>query len=248
MKELVGDLVRPKRSWRIALKRFAFGWTSLEAQLYPPLERKVVFRLYEERDFEACLAIYRKNEPGRFPPRHGSKFAEYLKKEQKTLIVAQSDSRVVGYGGINLMAPNTAALCYGIVDPEFQRQRIGSALTLLRIAQLPSEPRGAFVFVFAVNASMPIYRRFGFIEATRWKTEDDEDHPLGFLHVPLWSLDRVKSVLKRRQLRVQGDVVLHPSNDTVCEIQLTPAGSFRFQFRRPGDEASTSAQGRSPDQ
>jgi len=120
MQELVSDLVRRKRSWRIALKRFVFGWTSLEAQLYPPLERKVTFRPYEDRDFETCLAIYIRNEPGRFPPSHRPKFAEYLKKDQKTLIVAESDSRVVGYGGINLLAPNVATPCFGMVDPEFQ--------------------------------------------------------------------------------------------------------------------------------
>src|SRR5712671_5054402 len=118
---------RPRHSWRTVIQRFVFARTLLEAQLYPPLQKSVLFRVYELRDFETCVAIYRKNEAGRFPSGHGAEFVEYLKKDPKAFIVAECDSRVVGYGGINLMAPNVATLCYGIVDPEFQRQRIGTS-------------------------------------------------------------------------------------------------------------------------
>src|SRR6266481_148181 len=148
------DRVPVRRSWRTALQRFIFAPTLLEAQLYPPLERKVSFRLYDMRDFDACLAIYLRNESGRFPENHRPRFEEYLRKEKKTLIIAEYNSKVVGYGGLNLGAPNVAVLCYGIVEPEFQRQRIGSTLTLLRIAQLSSGPGGAFAVIFAVDASM----------------------------------------------------------------------------------------------
>jgi len=84
---------------------------------------------------------------------------------------------------------------------------------------------------------MPVYRRFGFIEKTRWKTEDGKDHPVGLLHVPVWSLERVKSVLNRRGVQVKGTVVLHSSEEFFCEIQLTPAGGFQFQFRPRTEEA-----------
>jgi hypothetical protein len=153
-----GHPEQAKRSWRIALQRFLFGRTSLEAQLYPPLGAEVVFRIYEPRDFEACLTIYRKNEPGRFPPDQGVKFVDYLKNEEKAFIVAESNSRVVGYGGMNLLSSNVAALCYGIVDPEFQKQRIGTALILLRVAQLPSCGDGAFFPDFCracIHAHLP---------------------------------------------------------------------------------------------
>jgi len=220
------------------LQRFFFARTSLEAQLYPPLEGDILFRLYGEHDFEVCLEVYRKNESGRFPQEHRWKFEEYLKKEKKTLIVAEWQSKVVGYGGINLLAPNVAVLCYGIIDPAFQRQRIGSALTLLRIAQLPLEPSGAFVFIFAVEASMPIYRRFGFVEKRRWKTEDGKDYPLGFLWVPRSSLHRVKSTLNRRGLKIQGNVILHLSGTISCEIQQNADGSYRLQLHPRTEDTS----------
>jgi GrpB-like predicted nucleotidyltransferase (UPF0157 family)/predicted N-acetyltransferase YhbS len=198
---------------------------------------KVVFRAYEPRDFESCLAIYHKNEPGRFPAGHVTKFIEYLKKESRSLIVAEFGSKVVGYGGITLLSPNIAVLCYGIVAPEFQGQRIGSALTLLRIAQLSTNPDGVFFLIFAVDASMPIYERFGFVEKARWKSEDGKDHPLGLLHVEPSALDRVKSTLERRGLNIQGNLLLQESEKTSAEIQGTPGSSYRILLRSRVDKS-----------
>ena len=222
---------QPRRSWRTLIQRYVLSRTPLEAQLYPPLQKPVLFRVYEPRDFETCVTIYAKNEPGRFPSGYAGKFVEYLKKDTKAFIVAECDSRVVGYGGMNLLAPNVATLCCGIVDPEFQRQRIGAALVLLRIAQLPSDPCGAFCLIFAVDTSMPIYRRFGFIEKTKWKMEDGKEYPLGTLHVPSFALDRVKSGLKRRGLSIKGNLVLHPSREVSCEIQLDENGFYQLQIK-----------------
>jgi ribosomal-protein-alanine N-acetyltransferase len=228
---------RTGRSWRTQLQRLIFARTSLEAQLYPPLQKNVMFRVYEPRDFEVCLEIYQKNEVGRFPSGHGAKFVDYLKKDAKAFIVAECDSRVVGYGGINLLAPNVATLCYGIVHPEFQGQRIGTALILLRIAQLASNPGGTFFLILAVDASMPIYRRFGFIEKTRWKAEDGKDHPVGVLHVPVDVLARVKSALDRRGVSLHSRLVLQQSSEASCEIQRDANGSWRLQVQPRRGEA-----------
>jgi hypothetical protein len=216
--------------WRIALLRFIHSDTPLDEHLYPPLKLNVRFRPYEKRDFEACREIYRKNETGRFPLGYSSVFTKYLEEEPKTLIIAEFSSRVVGFGGINLMGPNVASLCYGIVDPEFQRQRIGATLVLLRIAQLTSDRDGIYVLIFAVDASMPIYNQFGFLQTGRWKTEDGKDHPLGVLHVSQSTLQRVKSALKRRSIEVQGSLIVCSSGETICEVQHDAHGT-RLQFR-----------------
>src|SRR5579862_2628106 len=180
----ISDRGQSRHSWRTAIQRLMFARTSLEAQLYPPLTTKILFRVYEPRDFDACLAIYRKNESGRFPAGHMATFTKYLEDGLKTFIVAEYKSKVVGYGGINLLAPNIAVLCYGIVTPEFQGQRIGSSLVFLRLAQVPAAPGGTFFLIFAVDASMPIYQCFGFQEKAKWEAEDGTAHPLGLLHVP----------------------------------------------------------------
>jgi hypothetical protein len=228
--------------WRIALWRFIHSQTSLEAHLYPPLELNVLFRPYEKRDFEACLEIYRKNEPGRFPEGYSSVFTDYLQKDSKGLIIAELNSRVVGYGGVNLLGPNVASLCYGIVDPEFQGKRIGATLVLLRIAQLTADRDGFYVLIFAVDASIPIYTQFGFAETGKWKTEDGKYHPLGMLHVSLPSLQRIKSVLKRRGVQVQGTLVVGSPGKSVCEVQYGAHGP-RFVFTpSEGPSANDSAQ------
>src|ERR1041385_1885443 len=216
--------------WRVALLRLIHSQTSLEAHLYPPLKLNVLFRPYEKRDFDACLDIYRKNEPGRFPEGYSSVFTRYLEEDQKSLIIAELNSRVVGYGGVNIMGPNVASLCYGIVDPEFQGQRIGATLVLLRIAQLTADRDGVYVLIFAVDASILIYNQFGFAERGRWKTEDGKDHPLGILHVSQPTLKRVKSALKRRGVEVQGNLVLGSSGESICEVQHDANGS-RFVIR-----------------
>lgn len=231
----INDRRESKHSWRTAIQRFIFARTSLEAQLYPPLAIKVSFRVYEPRDFEACLAIYRKNEPDRFPVGHVNKFTRYLEHNPKSFIVAEYDSRVVGYGGMNLLAPDIAVLCYGIVDPEFQGQRIGTTLVLLRTAQLPAAPDGAYFLIFAVNASIPIYQRFGFLEKARWKTEDGAQHPLGLLHVAADPLNRVKSALIQRGVRIRGNLVLHYAENISAEITRGARGSYRIQLRPRAD-------------
>lgn len=139
---------------------------------------------------------------------------------------------------MNLLNSNVAALCYGIVDPEFQKQRIGTALILLRVAQLASYGDGAFFLIFAVAASMPIYRRFGFIEKSRWKTKDGNDHPIALLHVPCLALDRVKSVLKRRGLSLQGNLVVPTSRELTCEIKRGSAGSYKLRLERRIENAA----------
>lgn len=226
------DHPTPKRSWRTAWQRLLAG-SLLEAQLHPPLQRNVAFRLYEPRDFAACLTIYQKNAPGRFPEKHEHKFVEYLREEKKTFIVAECESRIVGYGGVSLGASNTATLVYGIIDPEFQRQRIGSTLTLLRIAQLPANPNGIYVTICAVDASMPIYARFGFTEIGKWQPPGGEEYPYGVLHVARSSLEVVKSTLKRRGVRVQGEVTLHRSEDTSGEVEKREDGSILIRFHEP---------------
>jgi N-acetylglutamate synthase-like GNAT family acetyltransferase len=202
------------------------------------LKKEVRFRAYEPKDCEACLAIYRKNEPGRFPSTHGPKFVEYLQKDAKSFLVAEHHGRVVGYGGIDQLGTNVATLCYGIVDPEFQRQRIGTALVLLRMAQVPSGPVGALFLIFAVDASMPVYRRFGFIEKTKWKSEDGKEHPVGVLQVFPDTHARVKSVLRRRRLHIDGNFVLQPSREAGCEILIDASGCYQIQLRPPGSMIS----------
>jgi predicted N-acetyltransferase YhbS len=219
-----------------SLKRLFLAYSSIEAQLYPPLELPVRFRTFAPADREACLSIYRQNQTGRFPPDACKKFEALLEKEPRNLIVAELDSRVIGYGGIHLLRPEVAVLFYGIVAPEYQLQRVGATLVLLRLAQLPDQPTGYFVFIFAVEASMSAYYRFGFIRKSGWLDDTGKQHPIGLLRVSDPSLAKIRSTFRRRRIRLEGTLSLQPSSPRACTIERTAAG-LQFSFGHPGDKS-----------
>ena len=221
-----------KHSWRTALQRIAFARTSLEAQLYPPLERKVTFRPYQPEDFECCLAIYRKNEPGRFPADVLDQFGEYLKDQGNAFIVAELESRVVGFGGLTLAGENVGVLVFGMLKPEFQCQRIGSTLIMLRLLQIPAGVHGVFALILAVEASIPIYRRFGFIDRGSWKSKDGAKHPFAILRVSPGSLKRIKRILDQRGIKLEGTIAPPASDKFCCEVQTSHNGRPSLHFKK----------------
>lgn len=212
------------------LKRLFLAHSTIEAQLYPALRLPVRFRNFTSADYERCVSIYRQSEAGRFPASDGKSFEGCLRREPESFIVAELDSRVVGFGGVHLLSSETAVLFYGMVDVAEQRQRIGVTLTLLRLAQLPPQPAGYFVFIFAVEASINIYERLGFIRMPEgWPDEEKKLHPIGLLQVSSPTLAKIKSTLMRRGVRFDGKLSLQPSSGMFCTIKQTP-GRLWFEF------------------
>ncbi len=189
--------------------RFFTRKSSLEGALFPPLKLPVTFRPYHKSDFNACVAIYREVELGRFPLDGLGQFANYLANENKAFIVVEFNSEIIGFGGIELAGNNSSTLVYGMVVPKFQRQRIGSTLVLLRIAQLEPHRLGNFVGIFAVKDSLSVYRRFGFRFLAYWKYKDGTLHPAAYICVDNSTLERIKSALKKRAIGIQGELKLN---------------------------------------
>ncbi len=201
------------------LQRFFLATNSLERQLYPALHRPVHFRPYESKDYAACCGIYAKNADGRLPPTDRLQFEEYLRKVGKTYLVAECESKVVGAGGVISTGPNTAVLCYGMVDPEYQRQRIGAMLTLLRISRLNPRVGRYYVFIYAVDASLPIYQKFGFIPWGHWRAGDGKDYPSAVLPVSRSTINTIQSTLQRRGVRTEGDLPLDEKSEMKFEVR-----------------------------
>lgn len=225
-----------------SLRQVLSATNSLEAGLYPALRIPVRFRPYAPADFETCVDIYQKNEPGRFPPNQLSDFEATLRHDAKTLIVAEIDSKVAGFGGVTFFEPNSAILYYGIVDPAFQGRRIGTTLTLLRIAQFPAHSPYVVVMIFAVDASIPFYHRFGFSEIGRWKSKDGANHPVGFLKVDNATIRRIRAKLERRGVRVDGNLDLPHKVNKLFEVRESLDGSVSVKFRRPEKDNNTSSE------
>jgi hypothetical protein len=78
---------------------------------------------------------------------------------------------------------------------------------------------GAFLLIFAVDASMPVYHRFGFIERGRWRSSETVDHPVALLYVSRDSMFRIRNTLRPRGHDYHwGPVASDPFNDTECKV------------------------------
>lgn len=125
----------------------------------------ITVRQYRPSDFEACIGLYKINEPGRFPPNYLDAFAAYLQNTQSLILVAEQGGEVVGTGGINSESNDQVFyywLTYGLIAPNCQGMGIGTVLLLARVALL-LEPASAWpVFLQCVNQSRTFYERFGF--------------------------------------------------------------------------------------
>jgi GNAT superfamily N-acetyltransferase len=206
MKEPTAKHIKNNSVWGKVWTRLQRGLLAshpLEAQLYPRLRLPIIFRRYNENDSARCIQIYRLNEPGRFPTGGLAHFAKYLEEDGDRLIVAELDGSIVGFGGLNPMGEQVSCLCYGMVDPEFQRHRIGATLLLLRIAQLKPHALGCYFFIYAVNASLPIYKRFGFQQSDNWKWEDGQEFPSGGVLINQALHHSIIDTLWRRGIRLQ---------------------------------------------
>jgi len=215
---------------KTGLQKLLFARNELEAQLYPALEQAVRFRAYQPADHDACVEIYRRNEAGRFPEGSIKEFKSYLQTENKSLIVAEVDARPVGYGGISLQGPDCTCLCYGIVHPDFQGKRIGTTLTILRIAQIATQPKGNYFVIYAVDASAPFYSRLGFHFTMQWKAEDQKIYPAGILAVPAASHKKIKSTLEQRGVRIHGEFAPPSQGGLSCKVARHPGGFYYLEY------------------
>ena len=131
-------------------------------------------------DHAACEAIYRLNEPGRFPPGVFPEFSAWLRDGRCAVLAAERDGRLCGFGGIQLRKTaqsHLAWLSFGMVDPACQRQGLGTALLLGRLALLPPAALPCTLAMSNVGGSDSFYRRFGF---RFWRKL-----PSGRLQIPL---------------------------------------------------------------
>ena len=232
---------------KVALQRSFVARTTLETRLFPPLSLPVVFRPYRDEDFDSCVSIYRKNEPGRFPEGHAQAFENLLRSDAKTCIVAQLESKVVACASMASEAPDLVHLLWNLVDPQYRGFRIGSTLTLLRLSQLPLGPTNIFVLICVVKAAMPFYRRFGFRKYGPWKITEKGEHDVGAggLLLSHWELQSLKEALEHRNIRVTGKLTLHAVQNVRCELIYGQQGAREIVWHprepeTPGDKASDS--------
>jgi len=157
-----------RRALRLRLERLAAAWAPTGAVRLPALSELpagVSIREYRSADREACIAIYRQNEPNGIPQKYLAEFERFLDSDDYLRLVLAREGSVVGVGGIGYeaAAPQPRAwLVFGMIAPSYQRRGLGKALLVARLGAL-QEPGEPLVLVMSnVGGSLKYYKRFGF--------------------------------------------------------------------------------------
>ena len=116
-------------------------------------------------DLADCEALYRLNEPGRFPDGHFQGFSKWLRGNSSLVLVVEVSGQIRGIGGLHkIMHPEMkiAQLGFGMVHPDFHRKGFGTALLLARLSILPVPDEEWIISISTVGGSHTFYKRFGF--------------------------------------------------------------------------------------
>lgn len=209
--------------------RRAMASTSIERELYPPLELPVVFRNYSPSDFASLVEIHDLHAEGRFPAGSRADYVIYLNSIEQGTIVAELNGRIIGTAGLNQVGEGIFVLCYGLIHPDFQNRRIGSTLTLLRIAATAGHVPVVHAMIFAVPQSIPYYSRFGFIESGKWKGCDGKHYPSAISSYHNFVAVRISDELKKRGINIVGGFQPKVSADVRVE-RVQENGMEHLQF------------------
>ncbi len=206
--------------------------SGLDRELDPPLRLPVKFRPYEKRDFDPLMEVYKLNAPGRFPPDNEMEFAEYLQTLDKGLVVGELKGKTICCGGLIRMGTGIYTFCYGLIHPQYQRQRIGSTLTLLRVAATRGDQLGTinYALINAVPTSMPFYRRFDFTEYGTWTAKDGETYPSACMLYYVDMAHRIDSILRWRRIKIEGQFEPSVNKDYKLKIVKDDKGNTSLTY------------------
>lgn len=144
-------------------------------------------REFQPEDLEACVEIYRSNEPDYLDPAGLKAFVEFLAIGTSYYLVIEYDGDVIACGGLELVGDSdTAHLVHGMVHREYHRRGFGTTLLAARIALLETEDRPLELWLQTTRFSAPFYGRYGFAlhavspgatkdRASVWLSIDDQD-------------------------------------------------------------------------
>lgn len=166
----------------------------------------MAFRRFNSNDLPHCLQLYALNETGRFPIGVINEYEQSLCNGESYHLVAEEEDRIVASGGVSYYArEDIAVLHFGLVHPRCQGKGIGTALLLARLSLLKPNRASYQVLIFAVQASIGFYRRFGFNEFQPWRDAQGNTHPSGHLLLTARDIDRCRTRLKQHGVEVPDD-------------------------------------------
>lgn len=118
-------------------------------------------REYIYSDREACIEIYRTNEPDFITPGFIHEFESYLDEPKSYFLVVEQEEGIVGCGGLELWgdAPHAAGLSFGMIRKDHHRKGLGTSLLAARISLLGEEKE---LHMETSLEAVGFYARYGF--------------------------------------------------------------------------------------
>jgi N-acetylglutamate synthase-like GNAT family acetyltransferase len=159
-------------------------------------------REHQPEDLEACIEVYRSNEPDFLAPEGLENFIEFLKLGTSYYLVIEHDGDVIGCGGLELVGDSdSSTLVYGMVHREYHRRGFGTTLLAARIALLEVEDRPIDLWMRTSTASMPFYGRFGFAYHAD-RSGRARDHASLWLSIDGQDILDTRDALEERSIRI----------------------------------------------
>ena len=166
-------------------------------------------REYDPEDLEACVEVYRSNEPDLLPAEGLDSFTAFLEGGTSYMLVIEHAGDVIGFGGLELVGDSdTALLRHGMIHREYHRRGFGTTLLAARIALLETDERPLELWMGAPPDSVPFCGRFGFkLERVHpGATGGGAGHTAMFsLMIEPQDILDVRDALEEREIRIELD-------------------------------------------
>jgi ribosomal-protein-alanine N-acetyltransferase len=127
------------------------------------MKDQVFIREYKVQDKECVLNLLRLNTPKYFSPEEEKDLIYYLNCEIEYYFILEVKNKIVGCGGINFSEDKTIGkISWDILDPNFQRQGLGSLLLNHRITLLKNDKEIKKIIVRTSQFVYKFYEKSGF--------------------------------------------------------------------------------------
>jgi GNAT superfamily N-acetyltransferase len=130
---------------------------------------RLIFRPFQARDYERCLAIFDANCPAYFAPNERADYAAFLDGPAEGYEVCELHGEIVGAFGLSRQCRDARELTWILLDTGAQGRGTGSAI-MQHVLATCRDSGTSTLLIAASHRSAPFFERFG---ATVIKTTED---------------------------------------------------------------------------
>lgn len=122
----------------------------------------MLLRDYTPADKPECLRVFASNIPRYFRDHERPDFEQFLDEQSWPYLILRRGEHIVGCGGYAVRTDGVAALCWGMINQELHRQRLGEYLLVARLMRIADEPATTSVRLGTCQLTSPFFEKYGF--------------------------------------------------------------------------------------